>query len=282
MSIDGMAGVEASGVGRLRSTTLALAAWLLVLTAVAGCTGPLDAGPSTSETTSLPTATSSLPGSEVGPVTDTVDGDTFVVDLAGGEEKVRVLGIDTPERDECGYADASAATTRLLRGATVTLVADPTQDDRDRYGRLVRSVQLPDGSDLGRHLVADGFAREYTYDRPYALQADYRAVQSEAAGAGRGLWAARSCGGFAAATADSTAPSTSEVSAATPGATAVGDAAPSPDCAIKGNISGNGRIYHVPGSRDYERTSIDEARGERWFCSAAEAEAAGWRAPGHT
>ena len=53
------------------------------------------------------------------------------------------------------------------------------------------------------------------------------------------------------------------------------------ECAIKGNISRSGaRIYHVPGSPSYDATQIDEARGERWFCSEAEARAAGWRAPG--
>ena len=45
-------------------------------------------------------------------------------------------------------------------------------------------------------------------------------------------------------------------------------------------IKGNDRSmkYHLPGSADYDRTRIDESRGERWFCSVAEAEAAGWRA----
>jgi hypothetical protein len=47
-------------------------------------------------------------------------------------------------------------------------------------------------------------------------------------------------------------------------------------CAIKGNISRKGdRIYHMPGTRDYERTQIDEASGERMFCSEDEAKAAG-------
>lgn len=51
-------------------------------------------------------------------------------------------------------------------------------------------------------------------------------------------------------------------------------------CDIKGNISASGdRIYHVPGSPAYDSTVIDQSSGERWFCSAAEAEAAGWRAP---
>ena len=50
-------------------------------------------------------------------------------------------------------------------------------------------------------------------------------------------------------------------------------------CTIKGNISvGGQRIYHLPGSRDYERTRIDDRAGERMFCSEDEAKAAGWRA----
>jgi hypothetical protein len=54
---------------------------------------------------------------------------------------------------------------------------------------------------------------------------------------------------------------------------------PSAACAIKGNISSSGRIYHVPGSKWYKKTKIDTRRGERWFCSIEEAEQAGWRAP---
>ena len=49
-------------------------------------------------------------------------------------------------------------------------------------------------------------------------------------------------------------------------------------CAIKGNISSKGeRIFHSPGDQHYDRTKINTARGERWFCSEAEAVAAGWR-----
>jgi len=51
-------------------------------------------------------------------------------------------------------------------------------------------------------------------------------------------------------------------------------------CGIKGNIISKGeRIYHVPGGRYFANTLIDSARGERWFCSEAEAPAAGWRPP---
>ena len=48
-------------------------------------------------------------------------------------------------------------------------------------------------------------------------------------------------------------------------------------CMIKGNISRNGRIYHVPSGQYYSRTKINQSKGERWFCSEAEATAAGWR-----
>ena len=49
-------------------------------------------------------------------------------------------------------------------------------------------------------------------------------------------------------------------------------------CPIKGNISSEGeRIYHVPGGKYYYLTRISRAKGERWFCTEAEARAAGWR-----
>jgi hypothetical protein len=49
------------------------------------------------------------------------------------------------------------------------------------------------------------------------------------------------------------------------------------NCLVKGNISSSGRIYHLPGSESYADTQINESKGERWFCTEAEARAAGWR-----
>ena len=57
----------------------------------------------------------------------------------------------------------------------------------------------------------------------------------------------------------------------------VAETAAPKNCSIKGNISSHGHIYHLPWSPWYDRVSIDEARGERWFCSEADALAAGWR-----
>jgi micrococcal nuclease len=204
------------------------------------------------------------------PVVKVVDGDTLHVLVDGRDETVRIIGINAPETDECWGAEATQAAARLLEGASVALIADPTQADRDRYGRLLRSVVLPDGTDVGLRLISDGDADEYTYDNAYANQQAYREADAAAAAAGRGLWNATTCAGTAASPA---APVLSSV----PASTAAPQTGP-PGCEIKGNISANGKIYHLPGSPDYDRTRIDESRGERWFCSVAEAQAAGWRA----
>jgi hypothetical protein len=59
---------------------------------------------------------------------------------------------------------------------------------------------------------------------------------------------------------------------------AVPKAVQTSDCAIKGNIGGSGKqIYHLPGQADYDATRINTGKGERWFCSEAEARAAGFR-----
>jgi hypothetical protein len=91
----------------------------------------------------------------------------------------------------------------------------------------------------------------------------YLAEELDAAKAGRGLWRG-----------------TFERPTAFRAAVWAASEQQSPDgCPIKGNISKRGKIYHAPWSRSYARTRINPARGERWFCSEAEAIAAGWRAP---
>jgi endonuclease YncB( thermonuclease family) len=120
-------------------------------------------------------------------VTHVVDGDTIDVRLASGRlERVRVLGIDTPELGTCWASQAAAATTRLAQGRQVTLVGDATQATRDRYGRLLAYVWLPHGKDLGFQLIAGGFARSYVYERPFRRLKAYE--RAEALAAGKGVW----------------------------------------------------------------------------------------------
>jgi len=122
-------------------------------------------------------------------VTRIVDGDTLVARLGSGRsERVRLLGIDTPEVGTCYAAQATAAARSLALGKTVRLVGDSTQDVRDRYSRLLAYVVLPGGVDLGRTLVGRGAAKVYVYDRPFARVSGYRSAESSARRLSLGLW----------------------------------------------------------------------------------------------
>ncbi len=203
-------------------------------------------------------------------VTRAVDGDTLAIQIDGQRDKVRLIGVDTPEtvdpRKPVQYfgKEASAFTHKMADGKTVRLELDQASaatNHRDKYGRLLAYVFLPDGTLLNAELIRQGYGHAYTRF-PFAKMEEFRALEREAREAGRGLW-----GGGDVAT-----------PAPTPDGTA---ATPSPGerkCKIKGNISANGeKIFHVPGQQNYERTQINEASGERWFCTEEEAVSAGWR-----
>lgn len=124
-----------------------------------GCAGAppavTQAGPTAGESTApspVPSAVASSPDQQdesrrqAAIFVAVVDGDT----LRTSAGTVRLMGIDTPERGECGHAEASAAIGRLLSaGDRVTLELPKGQNDRDRYDRLVRYVLTADGVDLG-------------------------------------------------------------------------------------------------------------------------------------
>jgi micrococcal nuclease len=130
-----------------------------------------------------------------------VDGDTIDVQLSGGEARVRLIGINTPESVdprrpvECFGQEASASAAAMLDGQTVLLESDPSQGDRDRFSRLLRYVWLEDGRMVNLEQIAQGFAAEYTFDTPYKYRELFRDAQREAREAGRGLWAATTCDG---------------------------------------------------------------------------------------
>jgi micrococcal nuclease len=130
-----------------------------------------------------------------------VDGDTVDVTLDGQTLRVRLIGIDTPEvvdprrPVECFGREASDRAHELLDGQAVFLEDDPSQGDADRYGRALRYLWLPDGRLFNLEMVAQGYAFEYTYDQPYAYQAQLRQAQRDAREQGRGLWAPGACNG---------------------------------------------------------------------------------------
>ena len=123
-----------------------------------------------------------------GTVTHVVDGDTLDVRIGSKTERVRVIGIDTPERGGCYASAASAAAKRLADGQRVVLKGDPTQDTRDRYGRLLAYVGLPHGKDLGYRLLAGGYAKVYVYRREFRRVAAYRAAEVNGRRLSESLW----------------------------------------------------------------------------------------------
>jgi endonuclease YncB( thermonuclease family) len=196
---------------------------------------------------------------------DVVDGDTLAI--RGEKARIRLYGVDTPEGQQtcedasgkrylCGSRAAEALSALIGRNGRVTC----QEEDRDRYGRIVAVCQA-NGREINAELIRQGWALEY---KDYS-DGRYSDEEAEARKAKRGLWT----GKFV------------EPWDWRRGKRLASEASTGSDrkCAIKGNISSSGRIYHLPGSRSYANTVITEADGERWFCTEEEARAAGWRAP---
>jgi micrococcal nuclease len=125
-----------------------------------------------------------------GQVTRIVDGDTLHVRVGARTERVRLIGIDAPERGACYSAQATAGLQRLVFNRRVRLLGDRTQTRRDRYNRLLAYVALENGTDVGRQLLQQGLAKVYETRPTFARRASYVAASSRAAGAGSGLWSA--------------------------------------------------------------------------------------------
>lgn len=124
-----------------------------------------------------------------------IDGDTIEVDRRRGAEKVRYIGVDTPETVNPGSPvewmgpEASAANRALVDGREVVLERDVSETDR--YGRLLRYVWLHEGAAwtlVNLALVSAGYAAVVTYPPDVRYVDLYLAAQREAREAGRGLW----------------------------------------------------------------------------------------------
>lgn len=186
-----------------------------------------------------------------------VDGDTL--DLDG--VRYRINGIDAPEAAQkcqtaggqswyCGKRATEALET-LVRGRRVTCTSLAT----DGYGREIGRCTA-NGADLAGAMVEQGMAWAFL-----KFSDEYAPAQARAKLAKRGVWQGQA------------QPAWEFREIKWSGAS---DKAPK-GCPIKGNISQFGQIYHMPWSRWYNRTKINLAKGERWFCDEAEAVEAGWR-----
>ena len=220
-----------------------------------------------------------------------LDGDTIHISYNGKDEKVRFIGLDTPETKDprkpiqCFGREATAKMTEFAENKKVRLEFDKTQGERDKYGRLLAFVYSEDNKNLAYEMIRQGYGNEYTYNsNPYKYQNEFKEAARKAREENKGLWAENTCAGDATKPADTSAtkPQPAPVSSPAPASrprTAPTPVAPTPRqqqsqgaCVIKGNISRNGKIYHIPGQKYYNKTNPEVI-----FCSEAEAQSAGFR-----
>lgn len=182
---------------------------LVALLVVAGCTavpGPSDVGTTT---------TSSLTDGTQVTVVRVVDGDTMDVRYENGTtERVRLLGVDTPETHgdvtpaewegvpdspagraclESWGTRASDFATRELAGRTVTLVIDPESETRGGYDRLLGYLAYDDTT-FNRRLLETGHAR--LYDTQFSKRDEYAAIERTAMEQETGAWTCRTPSGY--------------------------------------------------------------------------------------
>jgi endonuclease YncB( thermonuclease family) len=230
-----------------RSVAIALTAGVFALIAVTACPGIGRAR----------TVAVTPPEGVVSGPARVIDGDT--IDIAG--TRIRLEGIDAPEAGQtCQDArgmiwPCGTAATREMVHMTADKSVDCYSRGLDKYGRLLGICFVGD-LDVNAELVRRGLAWAFVkYSRHYVgEEAAARALKV-------GLW-------------QGVAQPAWEYRAQR--WTAVAQAAPE-GCAIKGNVSRVGLIYHMPWSPWYEKVSMGSDSGKRWFCTEAEALAAGWR-----
>ncbi len=195
-------------------------------------------------------------------VTEVIDGDTIEIN---GSDRVRFLGIDAPEREECYFLESKEALSNLIEGEYVRLEKDIS--GVDNFGRLLRYVFLPqedtmDDTFINDYMLEQGFADIYEASQDKRYRGILMHSRNEAVTMRKGMWSA--C--------EQELEETTERFEA--------HNFPSDlNCIIKGNISksGYGKVYFLPGCADYQRTKIDFTKGDMYFCTEQEAIAAGFR-----
>jgi micrococcal nuclease len=128
-------------------------------------------------------------------VTKVTDGDTVHIKINGQEITVRMKGVDTPETKDprkivqCFGKEASDKTKELLEGKMVHLATDKIDTEiYDKYDRLLAYIYRDDGLFVNEYLVKEGYAHEYTYDRPYEMQKAFKKLEKQAREEKKGLW----------------------------------------------------------------------------------------------
>lgn len=127
------------------------------------------------------------------------DGDTVAIFYKGKQRIIRLLGIDTPETVDhrkpiqCFGKQASLVTKELLNNKNISLKFDSDREQRDRYGRYLAYVYRQDDLDINKYLIEKGYAREYTYGKPYLRQKEFKKIEKQAQENNIGMWNKYNC-----------------------------------------------------------------------------------------
>jgi micrococcal nuclease len=119
-------------------------------------------------------------------VTHVTDGDTLNVRCAGRKERVRLLQIDTPEREDALYTEAGDALEALIAGRSIELELGP--EERDDHGRLLAYV-FADGENLNLAVIARGWSPYFDRYGAGAYPSEFAAAERAAREARLGIWA---------------------------------------------------------------------------------------------
>lgn len=126
-------------------------------------------------------------------VIEVADGDTIVIDMNGQEERIRLIGVDTPETQDprkpiqCFGKAATNYVTSLIADNPVRLDSDELSSNRDRYSRLLRYVYLPDGKLLQEEIIKNGYGFAYT-NFPFTKSEHFKQLETYARENNLGLW----------------------------------------------------------------------------------------------
>jgi endonuclease YncB( thermonuclease family) len=168
----------------LHKTTGILPILLLSVLLLAGCTFGFDTNTPPITTGGGGTGGTVDQGGDTAQVLQIIDGDTIDVRLANGtQERVRYIGMNTPERDEVCYNEATQANAIFVQGKSVRMTKDVS--DRDVYGRLLRYVYVGDLF-VNRALVEQGYAEAVLYEPDHAHYDEFVGLEKQAAAANRG------------------------------------------------------------------------------------------------
>lgn len=132
-------------------------------------------------------------------VTRVIDGDTIEIDHNGINEKIRLIGINTPEINDsrpemrCFAELAKTKMQYAVEGKDIIIVSDDSQSDRDKYNRLLRFIYLDKNTNLNYLMIWKGYAYEYTYGSPYRKQDKFKKAQETAEKKEKGLWGDKYC-----------------------------------------------------------------------------------------